>query len=73
MLKLLVRRLLSALAVLFVVSFITFVVLLCIPGDAAQLVLGVDATPEKIAALREAMGLNEPWYIQYLDWIGGVL
>lgn len=73
MLKLLVRRLLSALAVLFVVSFITFVVLLCIPGDAAQLVLGVDATPEKVAALREAMGLNEPWYIQYLDWIGGVL
>lgn len=73
MLKLLVRRLLSALAVLFVVSLITFVVLLCIPGDAAQLVLGVDATPEKIAALREAMGLNEPWYIQYLDWIGGVL
>lgn len=73
MLKMLVRRLVSALAVLFVVSFITFVVLLCIPGDPAQLILGVDATPEKVAALREAMGLNEPWYLQYLDWIGGVL
>ena len=50
MLKLVVRRLLSAIAVLFVVSLITFVVLLCIPGDPAQLILGVEATPEKVEA-----------------------
>lgn len=58
MLKLVVRRLLSAIAVLFVVSLITFVVLLCIPGDPAQLILGVEATPEKVEALRASMGLD---------------
>ena len=73
MLKLVVRRLLSAIAVLFVVSLITFVVLLCIPGDPAQLILGVEATPEKVEALRASMGLDRPWYVQYMHWIQGVL
>lgn len=62
MLKLVVRRLLSAIAVLFVVSLITFVVLLCIPGDPAQLILGVEATPEKVEALRASMGLDRPCF-----------
>ena len=73
MLKLVVRRLLSAIAVLFVVSLITFVVLLYIPGDPAQLILGVEATPEKVEALRASMGLDRPWYVQYMHWIQGVL
>ena len=73
MLKLVVRRLLSAIAVLFVVSLITFVDLLCIPGDPAQLILGVEATPEKVEALRASMGLDRPWYVQYMHWIQGVL
>ena len=73
MLKLVVKRLLSAIAVLFVVSLITFVVLLCIPGDPAQLILGVEATPEKVEALRASMGLDQPWYVQYMHWIQGVL
>ena len=73
MLKLVVRRLLSAIAVLFVVSLITFVVLLCIPCDPAQLILGVEATPEKVEALRASMGLDRPWYVQYMHWIQGVL
>ena len=73
MLKLVVKRLLSAIAVLFVVSLIKFVVLLCIPGDPAQLILGVEATPEKVEALRASMGLDRPWYVQYMHWIQGVL
>ena len=73
MLKLVVKRLLSAIAVLFVVSLITFVVLLCIPGDPAQLILGVEATPEKVEALRASMGLDQPLYVQYMHWIQGVL
>ena len=73
MLKLVVKRLLSAIAVLFVVSLITFVVLLCIHGDPAQLILGVEATPEKVEALRASMGLDQPWYVQYMHWIQGVL
>ncbi len=73
MLKTLLKRLSSAVVVLFVVSIITFVVMMCIPGDSAQLILGVEATPEKVEVLREAMGLNLPWYTQYLNWIGGIL
>jgi len=68
-----VKRLWSSLAVLFVVSLLTFFVLMRVPGDAAQLILGTEATPDKVAALREAMGLNLPWHRQYLNWIGGVL
>jgi len=49
------------------------VVLLCIPGDPAQLILGVEATPEKVEALRASMGLDRPWYVQYMHWIQGVL
>lgn len=48
-------------------------VLLCIPGDPAQLILGVEATPEKVEALRASMGLDRPWYVQYMHWIQGVL
>lgn len=47
--------------------------LICIPGDPAQLILGVEATPEKVEALRASMGLDRPWYVQYMHWIQGVL
>lgn len=67
------RRALGALAVLFTVSFITFVVLMWIPGDPALLILGTDATAEKAAALRSSMGLDEPWYVQYFSWLGNLL
>lgn len=46
---------------------------LFIPGDPAQLILGVEATPEKVEALRASMGLDRPWYVQYMHWIQGVL
>ena len=67
------RRALGALAVLFTVSFITFGVLMWIPGDPALLILGTDATAEKAAALRSSMGLDEPWYVQYFSWLGNLL
>lgn len=67
------RRLGGALAVLFVVTLVTFVTLHVIPGDAATLALGTDATPDKLAAMRAAMGTDRPLPEQYADWIGGVL
>lgn len=73
MLNYLSKRIYSAIAVLFVVSIITFLVLMCLPGDAAQLMLGTDATPEKLIELQNAMGLNRPWYIQYFDWFKGFI
>jgi len=71
MLNYLYKRISNAVEVLFLVSIITFAVLMLIPGDAAQLILGSDATPEKLAALRSALGLDRPWYLQYWDWLKG--
>lgn len=67
------KRLGSGLVVLFVVTLLTFVVLHVIPGDAATLALGTDATAERLAAMRASMGTDRPLPEQYLDWIGGVL
>ena len=73
MLKYALKRLLSALVILFVVSLITFVVLRMIPGNPAQLMLGTDASEEMIEKLSESMGLNVPLYRQYFNWMVGVL
>ena len=67
------KRALGAVAVLLVVSFITFIVLMWIPGNRALLMLGTDATAEKVEALSASMGLDEKWYVQYFSWIGNVL
>lgn len=62
-------RLKSSIVVLFVVSIITFFVLMIIPGNPAQLILGADATPEAIQELHVAMGLDKPLYQQYFSWL----
>ena len=69
MLSYVLDRLKSSLVVLFVVSIITFFVLMIIPGNPAQLILGTDATPEAIAELSSAMGLDKPLYQRYLSWL----
>lgn len=69
MISYLVKRCLNALLVIASVSVITFVVLNVIPGNRAVLMLGTDATPESLAALSEAMGLNVPLPRQYMSWI----
>jgi peptide/nickel transport system permease protein len=69
MLSYVLDRLKSSILVLFVVSIITFFVLMIIPGNPAQLILGTDATPEAIAELHTAMGLDKPLYQQYLSWL----
>lgn len=58
---------------LLVASALIFLALRVFPGDVAQLIGGDKATPEQVAAIREALGLNRPLAVQYLDWIGGVL
>lgn len=73
MLLVILKRLGGALAVLFVVTLATFAALHVIPGDAATLALGTDATPERLAAMQAAMGTDRPLPEQYVDWIGGVL
>lgn len=67
------NRILSAIPVLFFVSVIVFMMLQLLPGDPATVILGQEATPEAIEAMREKMGLNKPLLEQYLTWVGNVL
>lgn len=66
------KRLLSLIPVLFVVSVVVFSVIHLTPGDPVQMMLGDTATPEMIAEMREQMGLNDSIILQYIHWIGGL-
>ncbi|MCO8126425.1 ABC transporter permease [Acidimicrobiia bacterium EGI L10123] len=68
----LVRRLLTMIPLLFFVTLGTFMLTHLIPGDPAITVLGDNSTPERVEAVRERLGLNEPLLSQYADWISGV-
>jgi peptide/nickel transport system permease protein len=72
MLVLLVRRLVSLAVTLAAVSALIFLVLDILPGDPAAAMLGTSASPETLAALRQALGLDQPALIRYLSWIGGM-
>lgn len=69
----LIKRLLSVLPVLFIVSLLVFMIIHLTPGDPASVMLGDEATPEEVAALRDQLGLNLPLYQQYFHWIGNAL
>ena len=70
MARFIARRLLQMLPVLFFVTLIIFGLINLIPGDAARLFLGEEATPDAVAALRHELGLDQPLYVQYARWIG---
>ena len=57
---------------LFVASVLIFLTLRVLPGDIAQLIAGVNSTPEQVAGIRERLGLDRSLPEQYLAWIGGV-
>jgi peptide/nickel transport system permease protein len=73
MLNFVVRRLLAILPVLLAVSLLTFLIASLLPGDLAYVILGDQATPENVAALRRDMGLDQPLWWRYLSWLGHVL
>ncbi|MFV0503840.1 MAG: ABC transporter permease [Lachnospirales bacterium] len=68
-----VKRVLSLIPVLFIVSVIIFLIIHITPGDPAASMLGMEATQVEIDALNEKMGFNEPLPMQYKNWILGVL
>lgn len=72
MTRLLLRRAAFGLITVAVVSIVVFLATQALPGDAARAILGKDATPERLAALRAELGLNKSLAGQYLDWLGGV-
>jgi peptide/nickel transport system permease protein len=63
----------QAVVVLIIVSFIAFSILYVLPGDAALIMLGLEATPEQINALRQELGLNQPMLVQYGQWFFKIL
>jgi peptide/nickel transport system permease protein len=64
------KRVLLLIATLLLVSGVIFIVLHVIPGDPAQLILGIHATPETLQELRHKLGLDLPLGLQYIKWIG---
>ncbi|WP_274426032.1 ABC transporter permease [Chelativorans sp. YIM 93263] len=72
--RFILNRLVDLLFVLFGVSIVVFLMIRLIPGDAVAIMLGAntDITPERVAELRARLGLDQPFYMQYLDWIGGI-
>lgn len=68
-----VRRIFSLVPVLLGLSIIVFFMIRAIPGDPAQVILGQLATKEAIADLTKQLGLDQAWYIQYFNYLGGLL
>ncbi len=66
------KRLLSLIPVLIIVSLVIFLVIHLTPGDPAAAILGENATTEDITALRVRMGLNDPLAQQYINWIKNI-
>lgn len=69
----LLRRLAAVLLVLATISFTVFAVTQLLPGNAAIMILGEFATPDQIRAMEQTLGLNDPWWQQYIHWLGGFL
>jgi peptide/nickel transport system permease protein len=66
-------RVLSLIASLIVASLVIFFILEVLPGDPAQFILGMNAQPDTLAALRTQLGLDAPPVIRYVDWVFGML
>lgn len=73
MITFIIRRLLLLFPVLIIVGIIVFTLIHLTPGDPAATMLGRDATVEQKEALRERLGLNEPFHIQFINWFTDAL
>jgi peptide/nickel transport system permease protein len=73
MLKYIGKRLLTAIPVLIFISLGAFLMLQLAPGDPADLYITPDTTQQQIEATREALGLNQPIFVQYFRWLSQVL
>ena len=69
----LIKKALSLAAILFLVSITVFSVLFVLPGDPAQIILGINASPETLSALRSQLGLDQSFWTQYGSWISSLL
>jgi peptide/nickel transport system permease protein len=67
------RRLLTAIPVLWGVTFLTYAIMSSLPGDTAQIILGINATQGDIAALNHKLGLDQPFWDRYWHWFYNLL
>lgn len=73
MLKVILKRLLQAIPVLFGISVLTFLLIYYLPADPARMYAGPNASVETVARIREQMGLNDPLWKQYIRYVGRAL
>ncbi len=71
--RLVIGRLAVGVLTLLIVSLVVYFLTSLLPGDAVQEQLGQEATPEAVAALRAQLGLDQPVYLRYLYWLGGLV
>lgn len=73
MTRYILNRIVQMVPVLFGVLVAVFLMLKLTPGDPAAALLGIQATPEELERVRRAMGLDQPWHIQFGIWLGNAL
>jgi peptide/nickel transport system permease protein len=67
------RRFMTLFLTLLLVSVLTFIAFNIVPGDPVRLILGTEATAERVEALRIQLGLDKPFPQRYVDWLGGFI
>jgi peptide/nickel transport system permease protein len=73
MIRFLIKKLIILLMLLFLVSIAVFSILFVLPGDPAQVILGINATPDALTSLRAELGLDKSFFEQYMDWMGNLV
>ena len=71
MTKYLLKRILMLLITMILVSFLTFLAFELISGDPARNMLGTSASAAQVAALQHELGLDQPFFVRYFNWLGG--
>jgi peptide/nickel transport system permease protein len=73
MLRYLARRLLVLALTMVAATIVIFLLMSVVPGDPAQFMMGMNADPAALAALRAELGLDRPLLVRYLEWVGGLV
>jgi peptide/nickel transport system permease protein len=73
MLRFTLRRIVISIPVLLLVSLLSFAIIWLVPGDPAAVFLDASATPAQLAQIRHQLGLDQPFYLQMLQWYGRIL
>ncbi|SMY13320.1 ABC transporter permease [Brevibacterium jeotgali] len=73
MIRYAVDRVFTAIPLLLIVGLFAFLLVNLMPGDAASTIAGEGASATQVESVREDLGLNQPMYAQFFDWVGGVV